>query len=42
MNKVETYKLLCEQIKSLTQGETDEVAKLANIAAVTPPSIRTR
>ena len=34
MNKVETYKLLCEQIKSLTQGETDEVAKMANIAAV--------
>ena len=33
MNKVETYKLLCEQIKSLTQGETDEVAKMANIAA---------
>ena len=34
MNKVEKYKLLCEQIKSLTQGETDEVAKMANIAAV--------
>ncbi|WP_073209707.1 GAF domain-containing protein [Xylanibacter ruminicola] len=34
MNKIEMYKLLCEQIKSLTQGETDEVAKMANIAAV--------
>ena len=34
MNKIEKYKLLCEQIKSLTQGETDEVAKMANIAAV--------
>ena len=34
MNKVEKYKLLLEQIKSLTQGETDEVAMMANIAAV--------
>ncbi len=34
MNKIEKYKLLNEQIKSLTQGETDEVAKMANIAAV--------
>ena len=34
MNKVEKYKLLAEQIKSLTQGETDEVAVMANIAAV--------
>ena len=34
MNKIETYTLLSEQIKSLTQGETDEVAKMANIAAV--------
>jgi GAF domain-containing protein len=33
MNKVERYKMLCEQIKSLTQGETDEVAVMANIAA---------
>ena len=34
MNKVEKYKLLLEQIKSLTQGETDEVAMMANIVAV--------
>lgn len=34
MNKIETYTLLSEQIKSLTQGETDVVAKMANIAAV--------
>ena len=34
MEKIEKYKLLNEQIKSLTQGETDEVAKMANIAAV--------
>ena len=34
MNKIETYTLLSEQIKSLTQGETDEVAKMANVAAV--------
>ena len=33
MNKVEKYKLLLEQIKSLTEGETDEVAVMANIAA---------
>ena len=35
MNKVEKYKLLLEQIKSLTEGETDEVAVMANIAAAT-------
>ena len=34
MDKKEKYKLLFEQIKSLTQGETDEVAMMANIAAV--------
>ena len=34
MEKVEKYKLLLEQIKSLVEGETDEVAKMANIAAV--------
>ena len=33
MSKIERYKMLCEQIKSLTQGETDEVAVMANIAA---------
>lgn len=34
MEKVEKYKLLLEQIKSLTEGETDVVAKMANVAAV--------
>ena len=33
MGKIERYKLLLEQIKSLTEGETDEIAKMANIAA---------
>ena len=34
MDKIEKYKLLLEQIKSLVEGETDEVAKMANVAAV--------
>ena len=33
MSKTEKYKLLLEQIKSLVEGETDEVAKMANIVA---------
>ena len=33
MNKVEKYKLLSEQIKALTAGETDQVAVMANVAA---------
>ncbi|MBR1409879.1 MAG: GAF domain-containing protein [Prevotella sp.] len=33
MEKVEKYRLLLEQIKSLTEGETDVVAKMANVAA---------
>ena len=33
MNKVEKYKLLTEQIKSLVAGETDQVAMMANVAA---------
>ncbi len=33
MNKVEKYKLLTEQIKSLVAGETDQVAVMANVAA---------
>ena len=33
MNKEEKYKLLFEQINALTEGETDEVAVMANAAA---------
>lgn len=33
MNKEEKYQLLTEQIRALTQGETDLVAKMANVAA---------
>ena len=33
MNKEEKYKLLFEQISALTEGETDEVAVMANAAA---------
>ena len=33
MNKEEKYKLLLEQISALTEGETDEVAVMANAAA---------
>ena len=33
MSKVEKYKLLTEQIKSLVAGETDQVAVMANVAA---------
>lgn len=33
MSKIEKYKLLSEQIKSLVEGETDEVAVMANVAA---------
>lgn len=33
MSKIEKYKLLSEQIKSLVEGETDEVAEMANVAA---------
>ena len=33
MNKEEKYKLLFEQINALTEGETDEVAVMANVAA---------
>lgn len=33
MNKVEKYKLLSEQIKALTAGETDQVAVMANVVA---------
>jgi len=33
MSKVEKYKLLTEQIKSLVEGETDQVAVMANVAA---------
>ena len=33
MSKIERYKLLCEQIKALTEGESDAVAVMANMAA---------
>ena len=33
MNKEEKYRLLTEQIRALTAGETDLVAKMANVAA---------
>ena len=33
MNKEEKYQLLTEQIRALTEGETDLVAKMANVAA---------
>ena len=33
MNKEEKYQLLTEQIRALTAGETDLVAKMANVAA---------
>ena len=33
MEKVEKYRLLLEQIKSLTEGEADVEAKMANVAA---------
>ena len=33
MGKVEKYKLLLEQIRCLTEGESDVVAKMANVAA---------
>ena len=32
--KIEKYQLLCEQIKALTEGESDAVAVMANVAAV--------
>jgi len=34
MEKAEKYRLLERQIASLTEGETDTIAKMANIAAV--------
>ena len=34
MSKQEKYSLLCEQIKSLVEGETDAIAVMANVAAV--------
>ena len=34
MSKIERYQLLCEQIKALIEGERDEVAVMANVAAV--------
>ena len=34
MSKIESYKLLVEQIKALIEGERDEVAVMANMAAV--------
>ena len=34
MSKIESYKLLVEQIKALIEGERDEVAVMANVAAV--------
>ena len=34
MSKIESYKLLLEQIKALIEGERDEVAVMANVAAV--------
>ena len=33
MNKEEKYQLLTEQIRALTEGETDLVAKMANVTA---------
>ena len=33
MSKIESYKLLVEQIKALIEGERDEVAVMANVAA---------
>ena len=33
MEKAEKYKLLAEQIKALIEGEKDEVAVMANVAA---------
>ena len=33
MNKVETYELLTEQIRTLTEGESDVVAIMAKVAA---------
>lgn len=33
MNKIEKYKMLSQQIKSLVEGETDQVAVMANVAA---------
>lgn len=33
MNKAETYQLLTEQIRALTEGESDVVAIMANVAA---------
>ena len=33
MNKEEKYRLLTEQIRSLIEGETDEVAVMANVCA---------
>lgn len=34
MSKEEKYKLLVRQIKALVEGEEDEIAKMANIAAM--------
>lgn len=34
MNKEEKYQLLVKQIKALLEGETDEIARMANIAAM--------
>ena len=34
MNKVEKYQLLQQQIKALSAGETDQVAVMANVAAI--------
>ena len=39
MNKEEKYKLLFEQINALTEGETDEVAVMANAAAAIHPEM---
>ncbi len=33
MNKEEKYRLLTEQVKSLTAGETDSIATMANVVA---------
>lgn len=33
MNKEEKYRLLLEQIKSLVEGETDEISVMANVSA---------
>lgn len=32
--KAERYALLCEQVENLLRGETDEVARMANLAAM--------